>query len=196
MKEKEIVFVTTNLGKIASAQEALKGIKVIPLNAELIEPRSDDIRIIAEEKVKQAYILTGKPCIALDAGFYINEWNGFPRAYVNPALETLGLKGILKLMEGIENRDCEFRQCLAYNDGEKVRLFESSARGKLSEKIEGQDNKTKWSELSYIFRPLDFKRTLAQFDEKDTVKYNSISEPSSIKKFGDWYNLNNNFNYI
>jgi len=40
---KEIVFVTSNSGKIASAQKSLNDIKVIPYNAELIEPRSDDI---------------------------------------------------------------------------------------------------------------------------------------------------------
>lgn len=44
---KEIIFVTTNKGKIASAEKALKGIRVLPLHEELIEPRSDDIKAIA-----------------------------------------------------------------------------------------------------------------------------------------------------
>ena len=37
MNEIEIVFVTTNQGKIASAQKSLVGIKVVSLDAELIE---------------------------------------------------------------------------------------------------------------------------------------------------------------
>ena len=190
MNEKEIVFVTTNQGKIASAQKSLVGIKVVSLDAGLIESRSDDIRVIAKEKVMQAYKMTNKPCIALDAGFFIDEWNGFPRAYVNPALETLGLKGILKLMENIENRVCEFRQCLAYYDGKEMKTFESIAKGNLSETIEGKENGKKWSELWYIFKPLNFEKTLAEFEEKDFIQYNNISDPSSIKKFGDWFNSN------
>ena len=37
----EIVFVTHNKGKIASAQRYLKKVKLISYNAELDEPRSD-----------------------------------------------------------------------------------------------------------------------------------------------------------
>ena len=70
---KEIIFVTTNRGKIASAQEHLSSTKLTPYEAELIEPRSDDIREIAREKVIQAYNIVNEPCIALDAGFFIKE---------------------------------------------------------------------------------------------------------------------------
>ena len=185
---KEIVFVTSNSGKIASAQKSLNDIKVIPYNAELIEPRSDDIREIAKEKVEQAYEYVKKPCIALDSGFFIEEWNGFPRAYVNPVLETLGLKGILKLMESIENRKCEFRQCLAFYDGENMAFFESVSPGYISEKIIGVENNKKWSELWYIFKPLNFDKTLAEFDEEDFINYRKVSEPSSISQFGKWFN--------
>ena len=41
---KEIIFVTTNKGKVASAQKELTNIKVLPIEAELSEPRSDDIK--------------------------------------------------------------------------------------------------------------------------------------------------------
>jgi len=45
-----------------------------------------------------------KPCIALDTDFRIDELNGFPRAFVNFSLETIGVEGMLKLMEGKANR--------------------------------------------------------------------------------------------
>ncbi|MBZ9536267.1 hypothetical protein KGR20_19005 [Cytobacillus oceanisediminis] len=106
---KEIVFVTTNKGKIASAQNELKSIKVTPISAELSEPRTDNIKDIAREKVLQAYEIVKRPCIALDSGFFIDELNGFPRAYVNHMLDTIGISGILKLLSEEENRYCEFR---------------------------------------------------------------------------------------
>ena len=30
--------------------------------------------------------------------------------------DTIGIKGILKLMEGKENRKCAFNECLTYHD--------------------------------------------------------------------------------
>ena len=126
-----------NKGKIASAQEYFKSTNLIPYNAELIEPRTDDIKEIAKEKVLQAYTLVNEPCIALDAGFFIKELKGFPRAYVNHALETIGIDGILKLMEDKINKECEFRSCLAYYDGIEIKFFESKSQGKLAETIRG-----------------------------------------------------------
>lgn len=184
---KEIIFVTTNRGKIASAQSDLKNIKVLPYNAELIEPRSDDIQEIAREKVLQAYEMVKKPCISLDAGFFIKELNGFPRAYVNHALDTIGIEGILKLMKDVDNRYCEFRTCLAYYDGATMKFFESKSSGRISDKIRGCDNENKWSDLWYIFIPDKFDKTLAEFNEEDFEVHNKRKEESSIVKFGKWY---------
>ena len=103
----EIVFVTHNKGKIASAKKDLKEINFKVFEYELEEPRSDDIKYISEYKVKEAYKLVNKPCISLDCGFWIDELNGFPKAFVNFALETIKIDGILKLMEKKENRKRE-----------------------------------------------------------------------------------------
>lgn len=184
---KEIIFVTSNKGKIASAQRDLKNIKVLGCNADLIEPRSDDLIEIAKQKVLQAYKIVGNPCIALDSGFFITELNGFPKVYVNPMLDTIGIKGILKLMGGINNRYCEFRSCLAYYDGIDIKYFESKSPGTISESIRGTENEKKWSDLWYIFKPEGFNKTLAEFTEEDFMRYDEYKEESCIKKFGIWY---------
>ena len=108
---KKIIFVTHNQGKVLSAQEHFndKDIKLEIYDYELDEPRSDDVEMIAKAKVIQAYNLVKRPCFALDTGFYIEELNGFPKAFVNFSLETIGVNGILKLMDGIENRNCYFK---------------------------------------------------------------------------------------
>ena len=119
----EIVFVTHNTGKIKSAEKYFKNLKFTIFNYEVDEPRSDDIKEIATAKVKQAYEIVKRPCIALDTDFRIAELNGFPRAFVNFALETIGIQGIVKLMEGKENRICSFNECLAYHDGKEIHYF-------------------------------------------------------------------------
>ena len=64
----------------------------------MIEPRSEDLEEIAKAKVIQAYEKVGHPCIAMDSGFYIEALGGFPKTFVNFALSTIGINGILKLM--------------------------------------------------------------------------------------------------
>ena len=53
----EIVFVTHNKGKIASASNQLKGVNFKIFNYDLEEPRSDDIKYISKYKVEEAYKL-------------------------------------------------------------------------------------------------------------------------------------------
>ena len=108
--DNEIVFVTHNTGKIKSAEKYFKKLKFTTYNYELDEPRSDDIKEIARSKVMQAYKMLNRPCIALDTDFRIDELNGFSRAFVNFSFETIGIDGILKLMESKENRCCAFNE--------------------------------------------------------------------------------------
>lgn len=119
----EIVFVTHNIGKIKSAERYFKNLKFTTFNYELDEPRSDDIKEIATAKVKQAYNIVKKPCIALDTDFRIEALNSFPRVFVNFSLDTIGIQGILKLMENEDNRKCAFNECLAYHDGNQIHYF-------------------------------------------------------------------------
>ena len=101
----DIIFVTHNKGKIASANKRLAGVNFKVFEHDLEEPRSDDIKYISKYKVLEAYKLVNKPCISLDCGFWIDELNGFPRAFVNFALDTIGITGILKLMlEDIDHK--------------------------------------------------------------------------------------------
>ncbi len=150
----EIVFVTHNKGKIASAQKWFKDTKIKIFEYELDEPRSDDIKYISKYKVMEAYKIVNKPCISLDCGFWIDELDGFPRAFVNFALDTIGLEGFLKLMEGKENRSCRFTECLSYYDGKEIHQFMGKHEGKLAEKVLGKDTDKKWSDLWYIYKPL------------------------------------------
>jgi XTP/dITP diphosphohydrolase len=113
----KIYYATKNSAKVESAKKVLSeyGIEVVHACMDLPEPRSDDLREIAKNKAVFAYSNLQKPCMALDAGFYINSLNGFPKAFVNFALETIKIEGILRLTDGLE-RECEFRDCLAYVD--------------------------------------------------------------------------------
>ncbi len=186
----EIVFVTHNKGKIASAKRELKNVDFKIFEYDLEEPRSDDIKYISKYKVMEAYELVNKPCLSLDCGFWIDELDGFPRAFVNFSLDTIGINGILKLMEQKENRACRFTECLSYYDGKNIYQFMGKHEGTLAKEILGNDTDKKWSDLWYIFKPEGYDKTLAQMtdnERKNRVRYNSVS---AFEEFAKWYKEN------
>ncbi len=183
----EIIFVTHNKGKIASAKRYMKDINFKTYEYELEEPRSDDIKYISEYKVKQAYEIVKKPCISLDCGFWIDKLDGFPRAFVNFALDTIKLEGFLKLMEGKENRKCKFTECLSYYDGNEVHQFMGENRGTLSEKILGNNKESNWSDLWHIFKPEGYNKTLAEMSAEERAIRKKYNSTSSMEEFAKWY---------
>lgn len=188
MEEKNIVFVTTNKGKIIEAQQYFNNVKLEIYNHELIEPRSDDIEEIAKSKVLQAYELVKKPCIAMDTGFFIDELNGFPRAFVNFALNTIRIEGILKLMQGVENRECHFKECLAYYDGSELKFFYRQDNGTLAYEMRSNNEDQKWSNLWYIFVP-DYSsdgKTLAEYTSEEIYERRKTGN-STVRQFASWY---------
>ena len=91
----EIVFVTHNKGKIASAQKQLAGVNVKIFEYELDEPRSDDIKFISKAKVEEAYKLVKKPCISLDCGFWRVKW--FPTSICQLFIRNIRTRRNLKI---------------------------------------------------------------------------------------------------
>jgi len=186
----QIYFATTNKGKVNSVSNALSkyGIEVVHYPLELPEPRSDNLREIAKQKVLFTYEKIGKPCVALDSGFYVHSLNGFPKAFVNFALETIGIEGILKLVDG-KPRDCEFRNYLAYLDEtlSEPAYFESNVDGLLSDFPRGEMRDYYWSKLFLVFVPRSANKTLAEmtFDEYQEWR-NQRYKDSFATKFAEW----------
>ena len=173
----KVYFATTNQGKVQSLKRDLEGynISIIQRSIDLIEPRSSDVQEIAQSKILQAYAQIKKPTVVIDAGFYIDELNGFPRAFVNFSLETIGLEGMLKLVQD-KKKGCEFRECLAYMDQtlNEPKYFLTNVRGKLADYPRGRMQKHLWSKLSLIFIPEGNKRTLAEMSFKEYLEWEKV----------------------
>ncbi|MDM8530436.1 non-canonical purine NTP pyrophosphatase [Anaerolineales bacterium HSG25] len=189
-----LYYATTNQGKLETLQQALKNCPVTleQFAEEIPEPRSSDVQEIAAVKVAWAYRKLNQPVVALDAGFYIPALNGFPRAYVNFALKTIGLKGILTLVAG-KDRRCEFRECLAYLDNRlnKPLCFLGQVKGVLATELRGTVQPHHWSQLSLIFIPTDSDgtKTLGETTYREHLAWqeNLPTEASSAMQFANWY---------
>lgn len=180
----EIVFVTSNTGKVKSAQKYFDQTTLIYYKADLNEPRSESLEEIAKCKVLQAYEQVKRPCFVVDSGFYIEALNGWPGSFINFNLAKLGLKGIIKLLAGEENRQAYFKDCLAYYDGVEIKYFYGESKGTMAQDISESDHPDQWSSLWHLFIPLHHTRTLADMSEEE--RNNRIDGHTS-----PFYELNN-----
>ena len=163
---KTIIFATANPGKLRQAQDIIRSARIQGCSIDFDEPRSDDLHIIARAKLHQAMRITDAPCFVLDSGFYIDALNGFPGSYVNYALGTIGVPGLLRLMQGQANRRCAFRQCLGYCDGAQEHYFTAENTGTLATETRGADSARQWSALWHIFIPEGATITLSEFTQE------------------------------
>ncbi len=184
-------YATTNAQKVLTLQQDLAKyhleIVQVPLN--LPEPRSSDVQEIAREKIIFAYQHIKQPVVSLDAGFYIHALGGFPRAYVNFALETIGLDGLLKLVAD-KDRQCEFRECLAYLDKtlSGPQYFLGHFKGTLAHQPQGTIQPHHWSPLALLFIPAGETRTLAEMDYAQYCQWRlATAATTSEKQFADWF---------
>ena len=190
---KEIVFITGSEGKRKEVQRYLdrNNIKLLCYDYDIYEPEINDIEFIAKTKVLQGYKKVNKPCIALDAGFYIEEYPndpGFPGAFVNRSLlNKMSLEELLNNMKDVSNRNCYFKECLAYYDGNEIKYFYGYTHGKLSYEVRGNKNKKSWSDLWMVFIPKNYDITMGEMSDEEI--YNRKDEHTcSLDEFAKWIN--------
>lgn len=126
----KITVVTSNPNK-ATEVAAFFGddVEIAHIALECPEYRDDDVGKIAQQKAAFAFEKVGSPVIVDDTGFFIAHLNGFPGPYAAYVLETIGLEGILKLMEGATDRSGYFETAIAYADETGITIFRGRVEG-------------------------------------------------------------------
>ena len=177
----ELFFVSSNNHKFEEAQRILSnlGLEINMFKTTLEEIQSNSMNEIAKRKALDAFRKIKKPVIIEDDGLFIESLDGFPGPYSSYVYDTIGNKGIMRLLENIETRNAKFVAIIAYCDGENdVNLFESSIPGKISLSIEEGG----WG-YDPIFIPDGESKTYANVSDKDKFSHRS----ASLKKFSDWF---------
>ncbi|MDE1766019.1 MAG: RdgB/HAM1 family non-canonical purine NTP pyrophosphatase [Thaumarchaeota archaeon] len=174
-----LYFVSSNQNKFEEARSILAtfGISLKLFKCNLEEIQAETLQEVAQHKATQAYLLCSKPVIVEDAGLFIKSLKGFPGPYSSFAFDTLGNRGILKLLS--KQRSATFRSVIAYCERKgDVMLFESSVEGKISKKLQGK----RWG-FDPIFIPEGRTLTYSQLKNKNQVSHRSLA----LKKFANWY---------
>lgn len=132
MRRTKIWMGTSSDHKYDEAKEVLSeyGIELERLSIDRVEIQADDPGIIAEYSLKVLDI--DIPLLIEDAGLYIDKYFGFPGPYSSYALRTIDNQGILKLLEGDEDRGARYLSAVAFRDGETSVTFKGEVAGEIS----------------------------------------------------------------
>ncbi|HVL48094.1 MAG TPA: XTP/dITP diphosphatase [Candidatus Thermoplasmatota archaeon] len=131
-----IHFVTGNAGKHreASALLARLGHACVMRTLDLPELQADTLEEVARGKVAAARKIVDEPFFVDDAGLFVDALKGFPGVYSAHALKTIGVPGILKLLEGAPDRTARFEAVIGYWSPEAgERYFTGISKGVIAE---------------------------------------------------------------
>jgi XTP/dITP diphosphohydrolase len=129
---------TSSDDKYTEARDILAefGVELERIDVEKIEIQADDPVEIVEYSLRQMED-DGRTVVLEDAGIFIEHFGGFPGPYSSYVLGRLGNPGILKLMEGVEDRRAHYQSAVAIRRGSEIKNFRGYVRGTISESIKG-----------------------------------------------------------
>ena len=94
--------------------------------------------VIAKESEKRLANELKKPVVVEDSGLFIKALNDFPGTCSSYIHKRVGLKGILKLMENVEDRTCYYKSAVSYCEpGKEAVSFLGEEKGTIAEEIRG-----------------------------------------------------------
>ncbi|ABU81363.1 XTP/dITP diphosphatase [Ignicoccus hospitalis] len=166
MVSKKVYFLTSNPHKAKEVSDVLSqfSIEVVPLKGEKLEIQADSVeevaRFAAEEAKKR---FKERPLLLEDSGLFVDALKGFPGPYSNYVYRTLGLEGLLKLMEGVEDRRARFVCAAALvKEDDKIVIEVGEVEGEIAYEPRGD----KGFGFDPIFVPLGYEKTFAELGEE------------------------------
>lgn len=167
-----IIFATSNQNKLEEVKQLLKldgiNMEISGSDIKFQELQLDSQEEIVKDKLEYAYKSLGLPVFVDDTGIFISKYNNFPGIITKQVVESLGLDGILKLIDEVDK--AYFRTIIGFKDGECEEVFEGVLNGTLTKVPFSTINPE--APISSIFIPEGENKTLAELG-KDFVNENS-----------------------
>ena len=179
-------FVTGNIHKFLEARLLLAEYGVAAaalLKLKTYEIQDDNIENIAKASALEVAEKCKLPIIVEDAGLFIEALGGFPGPYSSYVYRTIGASGILRLMNGVENRDAYFHSVVAFCDsGKSVKCFNGRTMGRIAQRERGGSG----FGFDPIFEPLnEDDKTFAEMTIEEKNRHSHRAK--AFRKFAEWY---------
>lgn len=166
----KLKVITSNPGKVAEFQRAFAdmGIEMEHLRLPYDEIQTSELEDVVEKGMAEIRAKGVRDFIIDDSGMFVNALKGFPGVYSAYGQKTIGNDGILKLMEGVEDRSAVFKCCIGCDIDGRTIIVTGTCDGYITREARGSEG------FGYdpIFSP-DGKRTFAEIgiEEKNTMSH-------------------------
>jgi XTP/dITP diphosphohydrolase len=169
---KKVYFITSNKGKLLEAKTRLSevGIEVAQKNLGYPEIQAETLEEVARYGVKSVRERFNEAFILEDAGLFIKSLKGFPGVYSSYVFFTVGLDGILGLMNRLEQekRKASFKSVFAFSEPDKEPvLFIGECKGIISKEKKG----THGFGYDPIFIAEGETKTFAEMETREKNRY-------------------------
>jgi XTP/dITP diphosphohydrolase len=167
---KTLYFITSNKGKLREATEKLRplGYSVIQKDLGYPEVQADSLEEVAQQGVEHVRAKFHQAFMLEDTGLFIEALQGFPGVYSKYVFFTIGLPGILRLLDKVKNRKAVFRSVYAYSEpGKKPVIVTGECKGMISTEQRGEHG------FGYdpIFIPNDEEKTFGEMTIEEKNQY-------------------------
>lgn len=133
-----LYFASSNRHKYKEFRRMLSDLAEVKwIQVEYLEPQGYDLEEIATTSALWLGDRIPKPFFLEDAGLFINALGGFPGPFSSYVFSKIGNEGIIKLMEGVEDRRAQFRSVIALHTGERVLTFVGVSEGRIADRPRG-----------------------------------------------------------
>ena len=163
----KITYITGNWAKVKSTKQILEplGIEVDNVKMGTTEIQADTVEEVAIHSAKEASEKLNCSTLKNDTGLFIEELRGISRTiYTLCRWENSEKTGVLKLLEGKENRKAMFIEAYAYCEyGKEPKVFKSITKGTIAKEKSG---KYGWS-WDYIFIPDGYEIPMGNYPDEE-----------------------------
>ena len=179
----KITFITSNQHKVKEAKGIFDNFGIELEHVDLGYPEiQGELVDVAKYGAKHVAKRFGRPVIVEDAGIFIKALKWFPGTYSSYIQDTLGNKGILKLMSDFEDRYAEFRSAVGFcTPKTEPKIFLGAVSGSIGY-FESGNNGFAYDPL---FKPEGYEKTFGELSINEKNEFSHRRR--SLEKFAVWY---------
>lgn len=184
-----IWFLSGNAGKFQEARTILApfGITTRHLKRPKVEIQDLNLENVARFALKEALIENRSQTLVEDSGLFIDALGGFPGPYSSYVYGTIGLKGILSLLNGEKRRGAFFQSSIAFGSPTTEPIvFTGRVKGRIAKRISGK--------LGFGYDPIFIPdRSRKTFGQTGLPDKNMVSHrASAFQQFARWFLASSN----
>jgi XTP/dITP diphosphohydrolase len=172
----KLKVITSNPGKVAEYSRSFAdlGIEMEHFRLPYDEVQTSDLAEVVSKGMDEIEKKGVRDYIIDDSGLFVDALKGFPGVWSAYAQKTIGNQGILRLMDGVEDRGAEFRCCIGCDIAGQRIIVTGICRGVIIDSERGEGG----FGFDPIFSP-DGDRTFAEIpiEEKNSMSHrgNAVS---------------------